>query len=125
VYGVKAEDGAIVNVNSNWWGMAGGPNQPGADSVYGSVADSTPLGAPPAGLLAPVARFPVLAAYQPPLPAMQRATAAAPAPSAAQAAAAPVKHERRPARALAAETQARQARRPALPASLRGIRRTP
>jgi hypothetical protein len=125
LYAVKAEDGAIVNVNSNWWGAPAGPNNPGADSVYGSVVDSTPLPGMP-GLLTPSAPAPILTAYVAPLRSVGRAAAAAPAaPRTVAAPVAPARHERRPERAMSPQTTARQSRRPALPAPLAGIRRVP
>jgi len=37
-----------VNAQSNWWGCAAGPGNPGCDTVVGGVDASAPLAAPPA-----------------------------------------------------------------------------
>lgn len=119
VYAVKAEDGTIVNVNSNWWGDPAGPNNPGADSVFGSVVDSTPLAAPPGGLLAPSAPVRFLASYVQPLAAL----AGAVRPAAAPARVEPSPAQRHTPRQALVRT--RVVNRPALPPEQRVLRRAP
>lgn len=121
-YAVIAENGAAVNADGNWWGVASGPD---SASVFGPVADNAPLASEPSGLPSLSAPVPFLAiALAPVAPTSARPSTATRAATRAPAPAAPQAPVQRAARAPH-RTATRTIHRPALPAPLAALRRAP
>ena len=120
---INQDSGTVVNADGNWWGVDGAaPGTAGADAVLG-LTDTAPLPAEPGvpSLSAPIPLRSVALAPRESAPTTPSAVAK-PAPSRTMAA--PAAPQRRTARTPHAGLM-RAVRRPALPAALAGLRRTP